>query len=670
MSIFYRILHMILWVCSINIVMMLSAHAQIPFALTSQQKDQLHHAFMEMEKLNKHEALLHADTLPDPHIKNMLLWHYFLEKGQDAPFEEISRFVEKHPNWPQIRLLRKHAERAISETDNSTRIIAWLRQFPPLTAYGKWMLANAYIKQSIYTMHSAEIQQLVHETWIEGNFSQALEQKFIHQYGTLLSTQLHIARTDHLLWKHYITQAERMMSRVPKRYQTLFKARIYLIRNRKGVDKVLRDIPSDLQQDPGLIYNRIEWRHRRKRFDGVVELLMDYTPPPQYADMLWPMIKRYARIALRRNEYQKAYQLVARHHQTDILHYTEAEWLAGWIALRKLNNPPHAMKHFYTMYKQVEFPISVARASYWLGRAYQAQGDRTLANKWFQEAAYYSSTFYGQLALANLDIRARIHLPSMPYITQQDARYMHHNPLVRMAYYWHLLGKKENSHRFLLAAEKQAPTHGVSALAAMFGSSYLGRKDLSIKIASRSLRKGIFITPMLYPIMPEFPGMLPIHPALASAIIRQESHFDSQAKSSAGAAGFMQLMPATAKLMSNKLHIRYSRRRLLRDPHYNIQLGSQYVAHLLDMHEGALVPSLAAYNAGPGNVRNWSHYLGHYTDMDTLEEKIDWIESIPFDETRNYVQRVLEGYTIYQARMMHKDTIVARDIVNAVMLKE
>lgn len=646
-----------------------SAFARKAFTISDEQSSLLHQSFLLAQSSDYDKALSIISKANSPVLTKILLWHYYLN-GTDISFEDITDFIRQSPDWPRRSALLKNAERSIRFSDSPKRIISWLSQHPPETAYGKWLLANAYIKQSWYLPSDPSIVSLIREAWIYGNFSKNEEKAFLNQYKKLLLHGDHVARIDRLLWNERVRQSKRSLHLVSKDYRKLFTARIYLIRNRLGVDKAIKSVPAALKQNIGLAFDRLRWRQRKKRYDEARELLIHMPIPPIYADKFWPILSRHTRMLIRQNDYHAAYQLISRHQQTDTQFYAEAEWLAGWLALRKLRQPDKALTHFTNLYNSVAFPISVSRASYWLGRTYVAKNNTRSARKWFKEASTYSTTFYGQLAFEALAANKYSRLPSIPYISNADFNQSNYNPLLHAAYYWQHLDEKEYAHAFIRASVRQAPTHGQLALATRFSLTHLNRPDLAIKAASVALRRGIFISDALYPSLDLSTTDLPLDTSLILSVIRQESHFHASVRSSSGAVGLMQLMPSTARVTSRRLHQRYSSRRLERDPYYNILLGSNYLNTLLRRHKHALVPSLASYNAGPGNVRKWYDSYGNYSTLRTLEERIDWIESIPFPETRNYVQRVIESRNVYRALLQHDSHLYSGDIALVLMHKQ
>ncbi len=413
-----------------------------------------------------------------------------------------------------------------------------------------------------------------------------------------------------------------------------------------GVDNAIARVPAHLIDNPGLVYERARWR-RRKGFDERARLLLDPLPEALVRPAAW---WREARVQVKESldvgEISLAYRLAANHRQLDRQYVAQAEWLAGWIALRFLEDPPTAFQHFSTLFKGVRYPISIARAAYWCGRAAIANGDTSLAREWFGRAASHTTTYYGQLAAAEIAPREAMALPPMPVPSQDDVERIERLEIYKVVHALAELGQADKNDKFIEKLALISTTDGERLLAAITAAE-AGRRDLAVKSARRSSWSGVPLITYGYPLTPISETRTTINDqALVLAMIRQESGFDSKAISRSGARGLLQLMPATARAVARKLNMKYSRTRLLSDRNYNITLGTGYLAELLDDFDGSYVLALAAYNAGPGRVQGWIRT--HGDPRDPSVDVIDWIELIPFEETRNYVQRIIEAVPVYR----------------------
>jgi soluble lytic murein transglycosylase len=356
-----------------------------------------------------------------------------------------------------------------------------------------------------------------------------------------------------------------------------------------------------------------------------------------------------ARRAARMGRAELAYVLASQHHLNagDGYNYSDMEWLAGWIALRKMGDPARALAHFQRFNASVATPISLGRGGYWLGRTYEAMGDSAKASEWYRVAASHQTSFYGQLAAAKLGA------PGDALIVAADLPDWAKSPAlrsddVRAGVLLHYAG--EGRLAFLMFNHLGKQMEGGAALGALARLGLeLGQPHFAVRVAKNVARKGILIYPAYYPVTELAGYASKIEPALAMAIARQETELNQRAISPAGARGLMQLMPRTAKKVAGWIGEEYSRDRLTEDWQYNARLGQTYLARRIDQFGGSYVMAAAAYNAGATRVDTW---VGAYGDPRLPgTDMIDWIETIPFSETRNYVQRVMEGLYVYRARL-------------------
>jgi soluble lytic murein transglycosylase len=209
------------------------------------------------------------------------------------------------------------------------------------------------------------------------------------------------------------------------------------------------------------------------------------------------------------------------------------------------------------------------------------------------------------------------------------------------------LGYRDQSKAFLLQLADHARAPMQLAMLATLAETN-GRTDLGIAVAKRAIDAG---TPLMvhgYPVT-AVPSGGTVEHSLLYAITRQESAFDREAVSRVGARGLMQLMPATANEIADKMKLPFSTERLTADGIYNVLLGRAYLETLIEDFGGSYALAIAGYNAGPGRVRQW---LRDYGDpRGGSIDMVDWIESIPLSETRNYVQHVLENLQIYRGQI-------------------
>lgn len=579
----------------------------------------------------------------EPVFPKVVSWVRFATPGERVTFDEVAAFIDQNPDWPEMETLRANAEAALDGSVSLRRVIDWFGRHPPLTPEGAMALADAYLA----TGEQARARRTARRAWVEMNFSAAVERRFYRRFRRMLTADDHVMRLDRLLWDGRTWEARRMLDRVNAEERIVAVARIRLRRFRGGVDWAIRRIPDHRLDDVGFVYERLRWRRRKGRDDDAIALLDGLPRTLPRPERWWRERGTLARRALRRGEITRAYRLAAGHHQTGGASHADAEWLAGWIALRFLNDAKTAAGHFERVWSNVSYPISRARGAYWAGRAAEAEGARDKAREWFRKAGRHFTTFYGQLALGKLGSVSDRPLPETPNVEAETARAYLKRDVVRAA---KLIAASEDRTHFQAFIRHLVVNAGSPAEYALAAEIAIrsGRPDVALKAAKQALREDTtHLIRAGWPTGPLPRDLRGLEPSLLLALMRQESAFDPEAVSWAGARGLMQLMPATARRVARSLKMPFSRQRLLNDHHYNLAIGTAYLSDVISDFGGSYVLGLAAYNAGPSRARRWLRRHGDFRAGET--DAVDWIEMIPFDQTRNYVQRVIENLQVYRA---------------------
>ncbi len=585
---------------------------------------------------------------------NVIAWLDYQRAETAAGFLEITAFLDANPTWPSRAKIRRNAEAAIDPETPAQPIRDWFTRHPPLTPAG----ALAYIAalDSLGDRHEAE--KAAKSAWLAFDFEPADEADLYERYHDSLTAADNQARLQRLLASRNIKAAKRMLPRLGKDQAALAEARLALIERTPGVDQAVARVPPHLRNDQGLWLDRLRWRRREGKEASAREIILN--PPFALAkNAVWTRERMIlSRNALAQGRYSEAYNLIAGHGLERGAIFAEAEFLAGWINLVFLQDDAAAYRHFSRLFENVRFPISRARAAYWSGRAASQGGDQTLAETWYGRAAAHPDTFYGQLALTALNQS----LPpprAAPIPTGADQAAFAAQPMVQLVELLRDLDVPEHARIFLLRLALDLKRPEDLVLTARLALD-LDHPSAVLLAAKRARLQDLLLVDYAYPRMPlpdiasRQSGTAP-EAALILALIRQESSFDPKATSPVGAQGLMQLMPATAKRTARNMGQSYSEQRLTEDPDYNISLGAAYLSQMLERYEGSPVLALAAYNGGPGSVDRWLIRNGD----PRLGERdiIDWIESIPFGETRNYVQRVLEAVPFYRRLLSTDDQL-------------
>ena len=611
--------------------------------------------FNLIKKRKWNSALGQTKKIKDKEFKILVNWLYLKQTGNQATFNDYQNFIARNPDYPRISRLRYMAEhKIILENTSPKSIINWFNDNEPLSGTGKIKLGEAYFKNKEIEIGT----RLIKSGWVTADLSKRDVRYYRKKFRKILNTSDHLKRADHLAWDNQYWDLKRMLPYLPKNEKLLYNARFILMTNSYGVDKAISDVPEELINDLGLQYNRLKWRTRRNRLEGSLEILRKFHGEETliYPELWWKLRENITRDLIYEKKYSLAYEVSSNHHLNEGPEFADAEWISGWLALSFLNKNELAINHFENFYKNVGYPISLARGAYWLGLAHEKNNNLNEANKYFKEGSKFTNTYYGQLAFNKIKLGQDFKLSPEYKLSEGYEKEFNKNRLIRHVKLLKEMNRTEFSkdilkHLALLDVEK-----GSEILAAKL-STDVGRFDYAIQISKQASYEKRFINMFNYPVI-DIPKeinnkQMPAQELLL-AIIRQESEFDARANSHVGAQGLMQIMPGTAKLVARNLKTTYSKSLLKSDPNYNIKLGTYYFSSLLEDYDGVFPFAIGAYNAGPNRIKSW---VKRYGDPNKREINfIDWIELIRFKETRNYVQRVIENINVYKY-ILNKDSI-------------
>ncbi|MGC2854125.1 lytic transglycosylase domain-containing protein [Novispirillum sp. DQ9] len=627
---------------AVCLVLALLAGTAPATALSERDRAVYQRAFEAADRGQWTAALETAAQASDPVLRDVLLWRHMQDPASPYTFAQITDFLKSHATWPSQAALRRRADDTLTGGEAPARMIAWFTEYPPFTGRGKMLLAEALMS----TGREAEAIALARSAWVNNTFNRTDERRFLGRFESHLTADHHRRRLDRLLWEGHEDSAKRMLVKVDDGHRALAQARLALMTKAPGVDGVLNRVPKELQDDPGLLYERLRWRRQADLAESAAELLAHPKANAVRPRLWWKERAALARGFLERGWITQAYAITSRHGMQSGPGFAEAEWMSGWIALRFLKDAKTALPHFERLYAGVSYPISVARAAYWAGRAQEALKADAAAKEWYVRAAEHSTTYYGQLAAARLGRTDRLHLPPAPEITPADSAAFAADSRVRAARALAAIGRPGEARPFLWRVNEDAVSPGIRRQAAELARD-IGRTEMAVALARRAALRGTVLLDAGYPLL-ETDIPADVEPALVHALIRQESNFHATVRSSAGAIGLMQIMPATAKLVAKQVGVPHNPESL-DTPAYNVRLGSAYLEDLVRRFSGSYPLALAGYNAGPGRPARWVREFGDPRRGDL--DMIDWIEMIPFAETRNYVQRVMESVQVYRVRL-------------------
>jgi soluble lytic murein transglycosylase len=569
-------------------------------------------------------------------------WHRL--RAGEGRLSEYEAFLARRPDWPGLPLLKEKGEEAVARSTDPARVLAYFGTGMAETAQG----ALATIKALRATGRAAEAEAEAFRAWADLPFGADQEAELLGLYGDTLQSA-HAARLDTLLWQGRFAEAGRMLDRVDAGRAALAQARMGLRNDADGVNVLIERVPAALQDDPGLAFERFDWRLRRDRTDDAAALILERSTsaqglgdPDAWGDRRADLV----RALLREGKPKLAYRVAASHQMQGGQTYADLEFLSGFIALRRLNDPATALKHFRALGQAVATPISIARAQYWQGRALLAAGDKAAAVQALQAAAQNQTAYYGLLAAETLGLSLDPSLLSSNRPADWQGASFAQSSVLEAALLLDKAGDRTLSKRFFLHLGESLTDPELAQLADL--ALRIDEPHIAVVIAKQAAERGLILPDAYFPV-PEFvPDGLAVSRAFALAISRRESEFDPAARSSADARGLMQVLPSTAEHVAPRVGLTYDAKRL-NDPAYNVQIGSGYLAELVAKFGPSVALVASGYNAGPGRPVRWMETLGDPRDPSV--DVVDWVEMIPFTETRTYVMRVSESLVIYRAKL-------------------
>lgn len=576
--------------------------------------------------------------------RDVIVWHRL--RAAQGDYAQIMDFIKRRPDWPSMDYLRSRSEPVVIEQSDD-EIIAFFEGMPAQTPMGVLAHARALTAKSL----SGPAQANLVLAWRTMPMNATSQAAFLADHAALLAPH-HDARLDAMIWQREYDAARQMYGIASKGAEQAAEARIAFYRRLDSAVQTYEDLPAALKVTGGVNHARFEWRVRSGREQDAKDLLLEAS---KSVDALgdpaaWGNRRRaLARDEMRTGDPKVAYAMASQHLLTEGSDFADLEWLAGYIALRFLKDPILALKHFKGHDGAVESPISQGRAGYWQGRALEDAGDNEGASQAYARGANFQTSFYGLLAAE----RARIPFPEKLRGPRpaQDWRTspLASAPLFEAGLLLQASGELNLAERFWTHLAGQLLESDLELLGQ--AAIDVDQPHIAVMIGKRAAQSGLEVASAYYALHPAGEADLPMAPEMTLAIARRESEFDPVVQSAVGARGLMQLMPATAQEVAQKLGIgpQHTTDRLTADPVYNARLGTQYLAELAGRFNGNVVMMSAAYNAGPSRPIRWMQDYGDPRDGDIYI--VDWVEMVPFRETQNYIMRVTESLPVYRARL-------------------
>jgi soluble lytic murein transglycosylase len=599
-------------------------------------------------KAKTQEATDVGNRIADPAAQKLVEWYILRHPATTATFGRYAAFIAANPEWPSTALLRRRAEARLWEQRSDAATVRGFIGDRPTSAKGRLVLARVLLE----TGDRDGAARLARDAWRSDELSERLETDAFETFREFLSRDDHRARMDKRIGAKDLAGAKRAAKRLGDDELAIVKACVAARGKADNALVALDDVAAEARQDLGYTLCRIQWMLAKDRIDDAAHLMVAASPETmalQDTDQWWRERRWLARKLLDQGRFQTAYDVVRPAAAPANIYYrADVHFMSGWIALRYLNDPKTAATHFARIDEGQTNPIVLARANYWRGRAAEALGEKDKMRASYEAAARYPTAYYGQLARARLgrdQIELRAPLPDLASAEAPAA-----DERVRAAEMLYEIGERDVVLYF--AADLGEQSSNVSLLEAL--GELTGRRNdarAMLQVGKLSLGRGLPLDHYAFPNIgiPPHRQLAPeIEHSMIYSVARTESAFDQRDKSAAKAVGLMQVTPEAGRDTAKRFKFSYDWDRMVSDPVYNTQVGAAELSALLSEYKGSHIMTFAGYNAGRGRVRDWIKARGD--PRDPKVDAVDWVERIPFSETRNYVQRVMENLAVYRAR--------------------
>jgi soluble lytic murein transglycosylase len=579
-----------------------------------------------------------ADSSKCPTIHTLSEWYLLKDGHPGVTFQDYQDFLKHHSNWPWLYQLRTFGEKALTPDQSLATIESYYQGKHPKTLHGLKM----YVNQLLAHGHETKAAQIIRQTWHQLSMSPDKTKDFVANFQGYLTQADYQKRADHFLIKPDFDQAETAISYV-QHNKAAYNARMKLLQKAENGHAIYQQLDPNQRANPEVLLAYMKWLQVKEDPAAYGFFKKHKAVLMQYPERSWRIYNALARDALAEENYDRVYEYLQDIDLPDGEGYADTQFLMGWVALRRLNDPKEAIEYFKPVYDTLKTGLSQSRFAYWLGRSYEELGNKKESAAWYRKAAHFSRTYYGQLAAEELGVHPNIgHFKPLKY-TQADQQAVDSNELVKAfrilcalkrdneipAFYVSIKNvcKTQGQKQYFLGlVSKIAPQYALD-VARMFGYAFDFKETYQQLPANAT--KG-----------------LPVSVSLVEAIIRKESGFNTMAVGLAKERGLMQIMLATAEKVCKELKVPYKADSLF-NPAYNVKLGSTYVADVMEQYQDIKPIAITAYNAGPGRVNKWLKARGE-TSLSEIDP-IDWVELIPFHTTRDYVQSVLSNEKVYKA---------------------
>lgn len=610
-------------------------------ALTYDQETFVKKTFTHLDNKEWQDCEKMAKASKDQALIKIVLSQKFLDQNyKKNSFASVIKFIQNNPHWPQINRLKEKAEQYLNIDTNPTLIVNWFSKNEPITASGYKFYALASNK---LIKDQQKLAKIIKNGWIYGVFTKQEENEYLTNFKKILREEEHVKKIDQYLWAADINSAKKYMHYVSNGYKQNFIAQISILNQSSDSEKLFQKV-SKKYYTSALLFHYLNSKKKETPTSKSIDLFKKVKLDKRHSARWSHLQSYYAREFIDQKDFVSSYKIINIPLTVSPEHIREAEWLSGWLALRFLHKPDLALSHFNKFMTVATKPLNISRGQYWLARTYEAKGQKEQANKFYNMASKYSHLFYGQLA--NIELKKNhIILPKKPESLKPN---MGNSEIIRAIKHLITYGKYGLAFLYADTAIRQSSEPSEILLITDIIISYDNIFHM-VEIARLACQQHVFIKEYAFPIThTKAVEKAPIEAALIYSIIRHESGFNQYAINDAKGYGLMQLEEAaacdTAKSLNHQCHIK----KLTIDPEYNIMLGSNYLKEMLQQFDGSYPLTIVAYNAGPNTILKWIDRFGDPRNLKNLRQIIDWMELIPYSQTRNYVQRVLENIQVYR----------------------
>ena len=614
--------------------------------LSASEKTALRSAIAAARAGDKARFQTAFSQLEDVDAKRLATWALVDAHGEDLSFFEVDQARRDLAGWPREGRRMTLAEEKLETSGLEPQaLVDWFGAGKPQTGAGALAFATAL--QSLG--RNAEAATVVREAWQTKVFEADVQQAYLSRFSGVLTGDDHIKRVDLLLYGPQGPAARALLPLLPADQRALAEARIALRSGARDAQAVVNRVPADLQNSGSLAFEKAYRANRNDQDQAALALAGSLPPAPGFDDgdqRLYSLRRQIFVTALQARDYDSAYKAMSGGGFASGVRRAESDFFAGWIALTRLNQPQAALRHFQSVKLAGATPLTQGRALYWMGRAAEAAGDNDAAQSYYREGSQYIGAFYGQLAAEKAGVTT-ITLPAEPQPTEADRARFESRPQVRAARILADAGEQDLFKAFVGVIDDNLPTAEEYALMMDMVREY-GEPFLAMMTGRAAAGRGFLLPERMYPVRsaPEVPNAP--EQAFVLAITRQESSFDPKIRSSADARGMMMLLPSTARIVARQLGVPYNVSQLY-EAEYNMKLGTFHLGQLMGQQSGSVLLTAVGYNAGPSRANQWVAYCPD--PRGTANNPVDFIECVPFTETRDYMMRVMENVAVYRARL-------------------